>query len=45
MEEEREMEDSRDTTSLRLTTWLKYLIITRIDYSKENKGLTLYLLK
>jgi hypothetical protein len=45
MEEEREIEDSRDTTSLGLTTWLEYLTITRIDYLKENKGLTPYLLE
>jgi hypothetical protein len=45
MEEEREIEDSRDMTSLGLMTWLKYLIITCIDYLKENKGLTLYLLE
>jgi hypothetical protein len=31
--------------SLGLTTWLEYLIITYINYLKENKGLTLYLLK
>ena len=43
IKEEREMKDSRDTTSLRLTTWLEYLIITRTDYSKEHKGSSLYL--
>jgi hypothetical protein len=31
MEEEREIEDSMDIISLGLITWLKYLIITRID--------------
>ena len=43
IEEEREIEDSRDTTSLGPTTWLEYSTITHIDYLKENKGLTLYL--
>jgi hypothetical protein len=45
MEEERGIKDNRDTTSLGPTTWLEYLIITRIDYSKENKGLNPYLLE
>jgi hypothetical protein len=43
MEEERGIKDSRDTTSLGPTTWLEYLTITYIDYSKENKGLNPYL--
>ena len=43
MEEEREMKDSRDTTSLGLTTWLEYSTITRTDYSKEHKGSSPYL--
>jgi hypothetical protein len=45
IEEEREIEDNRDTTSLGPITWLEYLIITCINYSKENKGSTLYLLE
>jgi len=37
------MKDSRDTTSLGLTTWLEYSTITRTDYSKEHKGSSPYL--
>jgi hypothetical protein len=43
MEEERGIEDSRDTTSLGPMTWLEYLTITCIDYLKENKGSNPYL--
>jgi hypothetical protein len=43
--EERGIEDSRDITSLGPTTWLEYLIITSINYSKENKESNPYLLK
>jgi hypothetical protein len=42
--EERGIKDNRDTTSLGPTTWLEYLTITSIDYSK-NKGSNPYLLK
>jgi hypothetical protein len=45
IKEEQEIEDSRDITSLGLTTWLEYSTITRTDYLKENKGSTLYLLE
>jgi hypothetical protein len=43
MEEERGIKDNRDTTSLGPTTWLEYLTITYIDYSKKNKGSNPYL--
>jgi hypothetical protein len=45
MEEEQEIKDNRDTTSLGPMTWLEYLTITCTDYLKENKGSTLYLLE
>jgi hypothetical protein len=43
MKEEQEIKDNKDTTSLGPITWLKYSIIIRIDYLKENKESTLYL--